>query len=401
MHADKIAVLFFLGLTLLLSGCPDSSTTVDDQGASVSDFDWQMPDWVPLPVEPAYNPITEEQFQLGRYLCYDTDLSANGTISCASCHQQDKAFTDGVARPAGATGDIHPRNSQSLANAAWLRTLTWGNPTLTELEQQIVIPLFGIDPIEHGISEANQNQVLARLQAKPAYQRLFLSAYPDQTEPLFNELAWRNIIHALASFVRGMTSFNSDFDRYTAGDSQALSAAARRGMNLFNSERLECFHCHEGYTLTSSVRDRRRVPNIPAPFNNTGLYNIDGISAYPAPNTGKHELTGQARDMGLFRPQSLRNVALTAPYNHDGSVATLREVILNYAAGGRHLTHGPYAGDGRMNANKDPFIVSFSVTEDEISDVIAFLESLTDHAFITHPRYANPWQDDASQDPIP
>src|SRR5690606_30684466 len=130
-------------------------------------------------------------------------------------------------------------------------------------------------------------------------------------------------------------------------------------------------------------------------------YNIDGINAYPAPNTGKHELTGKREDMGLFRPQSLRNVALTAPYNHDGSVATLRDVLLNYAAGGRNITAGPNAGDGRLNTNKDDFIVSFSITEDEINDVIAFLESLTDEQLITDPRYANPWLDDASQDTSP
>lgn len=391
-------VLCLAILCLLLSGCPDSSTHVDDLGASASDFDWHMPDWVPLPVEPAVNPMTEEKFQLGRHLFYDKALSGNGTVSCESCHQQDKAFTDGVARPIGATGEIHPRNSQSLANAAWLRTLTWGNPTLTELEQQIVIPLFGDDPVEHGINEANQEQVLARLQENPEYHHLFAEAFPDQEAPLFNETTWRNIIHALASFVRGMTSFRSDFDRYTAGDIQALSAEARRGMNLFNSERLECFHCHEGYTLTASVRDRRRTPNVPPPFNNTGLYNIDGVNAYPHPNTGVHELSGRNQDMGRFRPQSLRNITLTAPYNHDGSVETLREVIENYAAGGRNITSGPFTGDGRMNINKDDFIVSFSITEDEINDVLAFFDSLTDHDFISSPRYANPWLENAPED---
>ncbi|WP_133493000.1 methanobactin export MATE transporter MbnM [Alcanivorax sp. 24] len=398
---NRLFLALVLPASLLLSGCPDSSTGIDDQGASVSDFDWHMPDWVPLPVEPDYNPITEAKFQLGRYLFYDTDLSSDGSMSCESCHQQDKAFTDGVARPTGVTGMIHPRNSQSIANAAWVRTLTWGNPTLTDIEQQIVIPLFGIDPVEMGVNEANQDLVLSRLQRKTEYQTLFAEAFPDQSDPMYDEQAWQNIIHALASFVRGMTSFGSNYDLYTAGQSDALSTSAKRGMNLFNSEKLECFHCHEGYTLTASVRDRRRTPNIPAPFFNTGLYNIDGISAYPEPNTGKHELTGKTSDMGLFRPQSLRNIALTAPYNHDGSTATLREVILNYAAGGRNITSGPNTGDGRMNINKDPFIVSFTITEQEIEDVVAFLESLTDYEFINNPRYANPWQPPKDQDLTP
>ncbi|GAA5127566.1 methanobactin export MATE transporter MbnM [Alloalcanivorax gelatiniphagus] len=394
--------LFLPALCLLLAACGGgSSTRVDDQNASASDFNWNMPGWVPLPMEPSNNPIAEEKFQLGRHLFYDTDLSGNGTISCESCHQQDKAFTDGRVRPVGATGEVHPRNAQSIANAAWLRTLTWGNPALTEIEQQVVVPLFGIDPVEHGINEANQDMVLARLQEKPEYQSLFAAAYPEQDDPLFGELAWQNIVRSLSSFVRGMTSFRSDFDRYNAGDVGALSASAKRGMNLFNSERLECFHCHEGYTLTASVRDRRITPTVPAPFNNTGLYNIDGISGYPAPNTGKYELSGNPADMGRFRPQSLRNVALTAPYNHDGSTATLRDVIRNYAAGGRNITTPPHVGDGRMNVNKDPFIVSFTISEAEIDDVVAFLESLTDHELINDPRYANPWLDVTVQDTAP
>jgi len=128
-------------------------------------------------------------------------------------------------------------------------------------------------------------------------------------------------------------------------------------------------------------------------FHNTGLYNVDGLGAYPEPNTGRHEVTGQAQHMGQFRTPSLRNVALTAPYNHDGSVATLEDVIRNYASGGRHITSGPNAGDGRISPIKDGFIVSFSITEQEIADVVAFLESLTDEEFISNPRFSDPWQD--------
>lgn len=369
----------------LLAGCPQqSSTRIDDLGASRSAYDWQLPAAIPLPREPADNPMSEAKFELGRHLFYDTRLSANGNISCASCHHQDKAFSDGREHPRGTTGELHPRNSQGLVNVAWYNSLTWGNPALGTLEQQIMIPLFGEAPIEHGINEANFEQILMSLQADPTYAPLFAEAFPEQAEPLFGELAWDNIVKALASFVRGLTSFNSPFDR------NELSESARRGAALFDSERLECFHCHAGYNFSDATVDRT-VTFIEPLFHNTGLYNIDGLGAYPEPNTGRHEVTGVADHMGQFRAPSLRNVALTAPYNHDGSVATLEDVIRNYAAGGRHIVSGPNAGDGRLSPFKDGFIASFSISDQEVADVVAFLESLTDESFVTNPRFANPW----------
>lgn len=371
-------------LIVLLSGCPDSSTTIDDGGTLRSDFDWQVRAGIPLPVEPADNPMTEAKFQLGRHLFYDARLSANETISCGSCHQQDKAFADGLVAASGASGEVHPRNSQALVNIGYNPTLTWGNPSLRTIEQQIVIPLFGENPIEHGISDANQELVLNRILAEPAYAPLFSAAFPNQP------VSYDTIVKALASFVRGMTSFSSDFDRYEQGDSSALSESAKRGMALFFSESLECFHCHGGYNFTDSVQDRTMFL-VDRPFHNTGLYNIDGLGGYPEPNTGIHEITGRAADMGRFRAPSLRNIAVTAPYMHDGSVATLEDAIRNYAAGGRNLTAGANAGDGRMNPYKDGFISGFSITDDEISDLIAFLESLSDDQFLSAERFSNPW----------
>ncbi|MGO1749917.1 MAG: MbnH family di-heme enzyme [Marinobacter sp.] len=379
----------------MLTGCLEQSqTTVDDQGARVSGFDWGLPDHIPLPREPEDNPMTEAKFQLGRHLFYDSRLSSNGTISCSSCHHQDKAFSDGLAQASGATGERHPRNSQALVNVAWNNTLTWANPSLGTIEKQIMIPLFGDAPIEHGLNEGNHEQVLRSLQVEPEYARLFAEAFPDQSDALFSDQAWDNVVKALASFVRGLVSFDSDFDR---GE---LSAEALRGERLFNSERLECFHCHAGYNFTDATTDRLTSFNTLL-FHNTGLYNIDGLGAYPEPNTGRHEVTGNASHMGQFRAPSLRNVALTAPYNHDGSVDTLEDVIRNYAAGGRLEVASPHPGDGRMNPYKDGFIVSFSITESEIQDLVAFLESLTDQAFISNPRFSNPWPDSANKDLTP
>lgn len=377
--------------SVLLSGClPESRTRIDDQGARVSAFEWNIPDSIPLPRVPEDNPMTEQKFQLGRHLFYDTRLSTNGTVSCATCHHQEKAFSDGLVRPTGATGDVHPRNSQSLVNIAWYQSLTWGNPALGAIEQQIMLPLFGDNPVEHGIDEGNFEQILRSIQQDQRYAELFREAYPEQEDPLLGDQAWDNALKAIASFVRGLVSFNSAFDR------AELSEAAKRGERLFNGERLECFHCHAGYNFTDATIDRETT-FAQLDFHNTGLYNIDGLGAYPEPNTGRYEVSGLPEHMGQFRAPSLRNVALTAPYNHDGSVATLEEVIRNYANGGRLISSGEHSGDGRISPLKDGFIVSFQISEDEINDLVAFLESLTDKEFISNPRFSNPWTESAQE----
>lgn len=382
-----LALVASLGLT----GCLDTSKThINDQGVSSSQFAWVLPAHVPLLVEPDFNPMTEEKFQLGRHLFYDQRLSANRNISCASCHHQNKAFADGLKVPTGTHGEQHTRNSQGLANTAWFATLNWGNPVTDTLERQIEGPLFGDDPHEHGINDSNREAILAELLDDPAYPQLFTAAFPEDSNQDWN---YNHLIFALASFVRGMSSYNAPFDAYLAGDAQAISPAARRGLDLFNSERLECFHCHGGYNLSNSVMDRTR--NFPERnFHNTGLYNLAGSGRYPSPNTGVHEVTGDLRHMGQFRTPTLRNIALTAPYSHDGSHATLRDVIATYAAGGRNITSGLHAGDGRHNPNKDGFVIGFTLTPQEEQDLIAFLCSLTDDQFITNPRFSNPWPDE-------
>jgi cytochrome c peroxidase len=372
--------------TLFLGACGESQTTLDDGGLSATAFDWRLPTDQPLPVEPDDNPMTEAKFQLGRHLFYDERLSGNGTQSCSSCHVQELGFSDGRTRPSGSTGEMLARNAQALLNVAYNATLTWGNFSLVRLEQQIRVPLFGERPVEHGITELNQDEVLQRLRDEPRYPVLFEQAFPDETDPI----DFGNVVAALSSFVRGMVSFDSAFDRYSRGDTSALSASAIRGEALFNGERLECFHCHGGYHFSDSTADRN-MTFVSRPFHNTGLYNIGGTGAFPEDSQGLIELTGDPSDMGKFRAQSLRNIAVTAPYMHDGSMATLAEVVDFYAAGGRNIESGPYAGDGRFSPFKDGFIVGFELTEQEKQDLIAFLESLTDETFNNNPRFSNPW----------
>ncbi|MEM6960581.1 MAG: di-heme enzyme, partial [Myxococcota bacterium] len=185
-------------------------------------------------------------------------------------------------------------------------------------------------------------------------------------------------------------SARSAFDRYNEGDESALSAEALQGRDLFFSERLECFHCHGGANFSDSFDSAHNAFDA-AQFHNNGLYNVDGRGAYPEPNTGVHSITGDQNDMGAFRAPTLRNIALTAPYMHDGSLGSLEAVLDHYAAGGRLLTEGLHVGDGRDNPFKSPFVRGFELTETEKEALIAFLESLTDEALLTDPRFENPY----------
>ncbi|MEM9782675.1 MAG: MbnH family di-heme enzyme [Pseudomonadota bacterium] len=339
----------------------------------------RLPDHVALPPIPEANPLTPEKIALGRRLFHDTRLSGNGTQSCATCHLQEMAFADGKRRPVGSTGQTHPRNSMALVNLAWLPTLTWSSPSLTTLEAQIHIPIRSDRPVELGVNDANAPEVLARFAEDPGYRALFAEAFPESPEPGFNK-----IVFALASFVRTMTSFGSPFDRYLAGEKTALSPEAQHGLALFNGERFECFHCHSGVMLTTAYVDAGTDPGArPFHFFSNGLYNVGGTGAYPAHDQGLYEHTQNRRHRGLFRPPTLRNIALTAPYMHDGSLTTLDAVIDHYAAGGRNLTDGPFSGDGRLHPGKSPFVRGFRATPAERAALRAFLDSLTDADFLS------------------
>ncbi len=346
---------------------------------------WPLAGTLPVPLVPDDNPMTAAKVELGRHLFYDTRLSGNHTQSCASCHIQELAFTDGLAVAEGSTGQHTPRNSMSLANVAYSTTLTWANPLLLTLEQQMLVPLFGAEPVELGL-RGLEDTLLARLREVPEYDALFARAYPDDDEP------WTmlNVTRALACFERRLLSGDAPLDRFNAGDYAALSPSALRGAALFNGERLECFHCHAGFNFQDSVAYEGK-PARSGIFHNTGLYNIDGMGAYPPSNTGLHEFTGLPADMGRFRVPTLRNVAVTGPYMHDGSINTLSEVLDHYAAGGRTITEGPHAGVGRDNPYKSGFIRGFELTDQERADVLAFLDSLTDESFLRDPALADPW----------
>ncbi len=152
----------------------------------------------------------------------------------------------------------------------------------------------------------------------------------------------------------------------------------------------ECFHCHGGFTFAGGA-DYEGKGFSEIEFHNTGLYNIDGKGGYPPRNTGVAEVSGNPEDMGKFKAPTLRNIAVTAPYMHDGSIATLEEVIEHYNAGGRTVHDGPYAGVGGDNPFKSEFIKPMDLTTQEKQDLVAFLRSLTDSTFLRDSRFSNPW----------
>ncbi|UJB65501.1 di-heme enzyme [Acidovorax sp. YS12] len=370
---------------LALASCGGGGTSVSDTSGHGASWTWSLPSFFPTPKVPATNPMTAEKVELGRFLFYDRRLSGNGTQACASCHLQSKSFTDGLPTAIGSTGESHPRNAQGLANVAYHATLTWANPSLVTLEKQMETPLFGNDPIEMGVNDANKQEILTRLAADTGYPARFAKAFPGQGDTI----NWANVIHAIAAFQRSLVSGNSKYDQYLRG-AVRLSAGEERGMNLFFGEKAECFHCHSSFNFNDQiVHAGSRL--VETPFHNTGLYNIGGTGAFPEPNRGVFELTHLAKDMGMFRAPSLRNVEVTGPYMHDGSIATLEDVLAFYAAGGRNITSGPHAGDGRANPNKNDFITQIDLNAQEQADIVAFLKTLTDHEFLTNPRFADPF----------
>jgi len=289
-----------------------------------------VPPGFPPPLIPADNPLTAEKVELGRRLFYDERLSGSGTFACASCHRQELAFTDGRPRAIGATGEMHPRGAMSLANVAYNASFAWADPCLLRLEDQARVPMFNESPVELGVA-GREEEILDRFRSDEKTLRRFRAAFPEEANPVTMD----NLVRAIASFERTLFSGNST-------------------------------------------------------FHNTGLYNVDGAGAYPRDNPGIHSATGLPEDMGKFRAPTLRNIAVTAPYMHDGSLPSLDAVIDFYAAGGRLIDSGPYRGDGRANPFKSERVAGFELTLGERQELIAFLESLTDSGFLIDPRFADP-----------
>ena len=390
-HLKMLSVaLSALFTSIFAFSCAEDSTSLDRPSGqdSIERSAWfgELPTGFPTPYVSPDQKMGPEKIKLGRHLFYDQRLSGSGTHSCASCHDQSRAFTDGRAKSLGSTGDETLRNSMALINIAFNSAFTWGNPSLSTLEEQILIPLFGEQPIELGVG-GREEEILERLTLDDTYIELFSAAFPNESDPI----TIRHIVSSIASFTRSLISGNSPFDRYVYhGEQEALSKSALRGMELFFSERLECHHCHGGFNFSFSST-HEGSGSLEIAFHNTGLYNLDGEGAAPVGSQGVFEHSGDLRDMGKFRAPTLRNIEFTSPYMHDGSIESLEEVIRFYEAGGRLISEGQLKGDGRISPLKSELISGFTLTETERADLIEFLNSLTDEDFLVNERFSDPW----------
>jgi cytochrome c peroxidase len=346
-------------------------------GLLAAGFDWNLPEGFPRPAIPSDNPMSTAKVELGRFLFYDKRISFNGKESCGSCHRQELAFTDGRAHAEGTTGQLHPRSSMSLVNVAYAPHLTWANPTLTSLEEQALTPMLGENPVELGL-KGHEPEFFQSIRADPVYRQLFPQAFPGETD--FYTL--RNVTKAIAAFERTIISVRSPYDRYRwGGDASAISEAAKRGELFFSSsERGGCFQCHGGWTFSGGIRFEGSKLSSNNEQERGGFFNT-GVSAYEAPNRGVYEQTHRAEDIGKFRAPTLRSIAVTGPYMHDGSIGTLEEVIDHYAAGGRF-----------DHPNKTHILRRFSLTSTDREDLVEFLKSLTDEQLLHDPRWSDPWQ---------
>lgn len=337
--------------------------------------------------------------ELGRHLFYERRLSLNNDRSCGICHEQAKGFTDGFVRAVGTTSELHPRNTLTLLNVAHRVELGWINQEGLKLEEQLLIPLLGDQPVEMGAQDV-LNERLALLNADPVYHALRASL--DLSEITLQEVAY-----AIARFEETLVSYDAPYDRYLEGEVDALSESARRGFELFNQS-LPCQRCHGGVdfdqpdpSLILSIReggsqergDEDSSERTRHAWFNTGLYHL-GDGRYPEGREGLYQRTGDRVDIGKYRVPTLRHLTLTGPYYHDGSRATLRDVLEDYNRGGRLTRSGPYEGDGSDHPNKHPLLTPLGLSERDLDDLEAFLHTLTDESIVDVMSLSDPWPRD-------
>ena len=335
---------------------------------------------------PSVDYVEASRIDLGRHLFFDPQLSVDGKRACGTCHEQEKAFSDGFPRAVGHAADLLPRNTLSLVNVGLRQALLWTGDTELSLQTQLRTPLFGTSPPEMGMG-GKEELLLNRLAVDPLYRHAFGEAFPSDMKPI----NLGNMGEAMVAFQQQIVSQESPYDRYLAGDQRALSPAAIRGMSLFFNEPQNCFRCHSGTDLNEVADPAGRPVSTVGRFN-TGLYNVDGHGAYPEFEQGRISETGLPEDMGVFLVPMLRNLPETAPFMHDGSVPSLEAVLDNYAAGGRLIKDGPFAGDGRTNPYKHALIAGFSLDASEREDLLAFLRSLSDPSVLVRPDLSDPFR---------
>jgi cytochrome c peroxidase len=287
-------------------------------------------------VIPEDNPLTKEKVELGRLLFFDKRLSQDNTIACANCHLAKFAFTDGKPVSTGIRGQKGGRSAPASINRVFSSAQFWDGRAAT-LEAQSVGPFT--NPIEHGF--ANYDVMMAKMMKIPGYRKLFMQVFGE------DKITIDNVGKAIASFQRTVLSGNSPADRFDQGQEEgAISAAAQHGLILFR-EKARCTKCHSGFNFTDEK------------FHNLGLGWDDNKV-----DLGRYMVTKNAEDIGAFKTPTLREIARSAPYTHDGRFKTLEEVVNFYNQG------------GVKNPHQDPLIIPLDLTDEEKHDLVAFLHTL-------------------------
>ncbi|MFL5729119.1 MAG: cytochrome-c peroxidase [Cytophagaceae bacterium] len=347
----------------ILSGLFSCSHDPSLVNPAATPYTLSYPAYFGNPVIPANNPTTVEGVLLGRTLFYEVMLSGDNTKSCGSCHRQKNAFADTSAFSLGVTGMNTARNSQGLSNVAWQKALFWDGRA-ANLEAQVPFPIQNPVELHQDLSAA-----VVELQATKIYPPLFKAAFGTDI------ITAENIQKAIAQFERTLISSHSKFDEFISGNSSALTPQEHNGYLLFSTHPLpqanirggNCGDCHGGYLQKN--RD----------------YENNGLDASFADN-GYGTFTGNSFDNGKFKVPSLRNIALTAPYMHDGRFNTLQEVLANY---NQHIQQSPTISP-LMNVSNDPAGTDLNLTQQEIDDIILFLHTLTDTTFTKNPEFSDP-----------
>jgi cytochrome c peroxidase len=339
--SNKITLLF---VAVFLMACEQDIPVFVFQPNHVA---FETPVGFPNPDIPADNPLTEEGIALGKKLFHDPILSGDNTQACASCHLQSSGFSDPSQFSEGISGAFGDRNASTIINAAWNTANFWDGRAIT-LEDQALGPVT--NPIE--MNSPSWEQVIEELKATTDYPELFRAAFNTSD---FDSI---HVAKAIAQFERTLISGNSRFDKISRHE-QAYTASELRGFEIYTTEKADCFHCHPRFLFTDND------------FHNNGLDDESDLK------DARYSVTGEILDKGKFKSPTLRNIALSAPYMHDGRFATLEEVVEHYNSGGKE------------SSTIDPLMkhvgTGLGLTSQEKEDLVNFLQTLTDTAFISNP----------------
>lgn len=371
------SLMFWTIVSLAFVSCKSDDDDGDDQktpGTNIcqtvsgagTPYELEVPYFFPQPLIPADNPFTEEGVELGRHLFWEKKLSNNFTVSCGSCHLPGASFSDNAAKSIGVYGDETDRNSMAIINMAWNTSFFWDGRE-TSLEEQVLEPV--IHPFE---MDLHWSEAVERIGEDSTYQDMFAAAYGT---PCVDSI---RISYAMSQFIRTMISARSNFDKALYYGQYTLTQSENRGMELFLAEGGDpniypggqsggdCFHCHGGALVQ---------------FTDHSFHN-NGLDSVITDDLGREGVSGISYDRGLFRTPTLRNIALTAPYMHDGRFATLHEVVEHYNSGGHD------------SPTLDPLIKfpdeGLGLSPQDVDDLVNFMESLTDTEFVENEKFTDP-----------